>query len=176
MIRRMNYYTQTRTEGSTVTDVVTNGLLVVSPSDGEARWSGTSRITVKARAAQTQGAFGLILSETTRGSSPPLHIHHTADEGIWVISGRIRVRCGEDEFTLVAGGFALLPRGVPHTFISEEDTTMLGLLTPGGTEAFFDAGPLVTSLTPPPVDAERMQRAAEENECEFVGPPLTLDS
>lgn len=159
-----------------MTDVVTEGLVVVLPDEGEARWSSTSRITVKARAAQTHGAFGLILSETTRGSSPPLHIHHTAEEGIWVISGRIRVRCGADEFTLAAGGFTLLPRGVPHTFISEEDTTMLGLLTPGGTEALFDAGPPVTSLTPPPVDAERMQRAADENDCEFVGPPLTLES
>ena len=160
---------------NTVTAVETVGLVVVSPGDGQPRWSGTSRITVKARAAQTQGAFGLILCETTRGSSPPLHIHHTADEAIWVISGRIRVRCGEDEFTLEPGAFALLPRGVPHTFVSEQETTMLGLLTPGGTEAFFDAGPPVTSLTPPPVDGERMQRAAAENDNQLVGPPLTLD-
>ena len=158
-----------------MTAVETEGLVVVSPGDGQPKWSGTSRITVKARAAQTQGAFGLILSETTRGSSPPLHVHHTADEAIWVISGRIRVRCGEDEFTLEAGGFTLLPRGVPHTFISEQDTSMLGLLTPGGTEAFFDYGPPVTSPTPPPVDAERMQRAAAEHDNEVVGPPLTLD-
>ena len=52
---------------------------------------------------------------------------------------------------------------------------MLGLLTPGGTEAFFDAG-LVRSPTPPPVDAERIRRAAEKNQNEFAGPPLTLDS
>ena len=83
---------------------------------------------MKARAAQTHAAFGLILCETTRGSSPPLHVHHTADEAIWAISGRIRVRCGEDEFALEAGGFTLLPRGVPHTFVSEQDTTMLRLL------------------------------------------------
>lgn len=159
-----------------MTAVVTKGLVVVSPDDGQPRWSGTSRITVKARAAQTQGAFGLILCETRRGSSPPLHIHHTTDEAIWVISGRIRVRCGEDEFTLAAGGFTLLPRGVPHTFVSEQDTSMLGLLVPGGTEAFFDYGPPVTSPTPPPVDAGRMQRAAAENDNEVVGPPLTLDS
>lgn len=157
-----------------MTDITTERLIVVPPGGGQARWSGTSRITVKARAEQTRGAFGLILSEASRGSSPPLHIHHAADEAIWVVSGRIRGRCGDDEFVLAAGGFALLPRRVPHTFVAEEDTTLLAVLTPGGTEAFFDAGPLVTSLTPPPVDAERIQLAAWENECEFAGPPMSL--
>jgi len=159
-----------------MTYAMTEGLLIVPAGAGEPRWIGSSRITIKAQAAQTRGGYGLILSETCRGASPPLHIHHTADEAMWVISGRIRVRCGDHEFTLEPGGFALLPRGVPHTFLAEEDTTMLGLLTPGGTEAYFAAGPIATSPTPPPIDAERLQRAAEENECEFVGPPMTLDA
>jgi len=29
---------------------------------------------------------------------------------------------------------------VPHTFLAEEDTTMLGLITPGGTEGYFVEG------------------------------------
>ncbi len=86
----------------------------------------------------------------------------------------MRVRCGDDEFPLAAGAFAFLPRGVPHTFIAEEDTAMLGLITPGGTEAFFaEGGPVATSATPPPPDLERLQRAAGHNQCEFVGPPLS---
>jgi len=95
---------------------------------------------------------------------------------MWIISGRVRVRCGEDEFILESGGFTLLPRGLPHTFLSEQDTLMLGLLTPGGTEAYFASGPVATTATPPPVDVGSMQRAAEESECEFVGPPMTLQS
>jgi quercetin dioxygenase-like cupin family protein len=158
-----------------MTYAMTEGLVVVPPGTGEPRWIGTSRVTIKARAAQTSGGYGLILSDTSRGASPPMHIHHTADEAMWIISGRVRVRCGEDEFTLESGGFALLPRGVPHTFLTVEDATMLGLLTPGGTEAFFDAGPVATSPAPPPIDMQRLQRAAQENECEFVGPPMTLD-
>ncbi|HEY4701884.1 MAG TPA: hypothetical protein VIH64_08345, partial [Streptosporangiaceae bacterium] len=64
--------------------------------------------------------------------------------------------------------------GVPHTFIAEEDTTMLGLVSPGGTEAFFtEGGPVATTATPPPPDLERLLRAAEQNQCEFVGPPLS---
>jgi quercetin dioxygenase-like cupin family protein len=157
-----------------MTNFTTTGLMVAGPGAGEPRWIGSSRITIKATAGQTHGGFGLIVSEVTRDASSPLHIHHTADESMWVVSGLVRVRCGEDEFTLAPGGFAFLPRGVPHTFIAEEDTTMLGLVSPGGTEAFFaEGGPVATTATPPPPDLERLQRAAERNQCEFVGPPLS---
>src|ERR1700759_5317720 len=152
----------------------TRGLLVVEAGAGEPGWIGASRITPKVTAGQTHGGFGLIVSEVTRDTSSPLHIHHTADESMWVMSGRVRVRCGDDEFPLAAGAFAFLPRGVPHTFIAEEDTAMLGLVTPGGTEAFFtEGGPVATSATPPPPDLERLQRAAEHHQCDFVGPPMT---
>lgn len=87
-----------------MTNITTKGLIVVPAGDGEPHWIGSSRITVKAAAAQTSGGYGLIVSEVARGSSSPLHIHHTAEEGIWVVSGRILVRCGTDEFTLDPGG------------------------------------------------------------------------
>ena len=157
-----------------MTKFTTTGLVVAEPGEGEPRWIGSSRVTIKATAAQTRGGFGLIVSEVKQDASSPMHIHHTADESMWVVSGLVRVRCGEDEFPRAEGGFAFLPRGVPHTFIAEEDTTMLGLVSPGGTEAFFtEGGPVATSDTPPPPDLERLQRAAEHHQCEFTGPPLS---
>lgn len=157
-----------------MTNVKTKGLILVPAGEGEARWIDTSRITVKVAAAHTNGAYGLVVSEAARGASSPMHIHRTAEEGIWVISGRLLVRCGEDEFTLGPGGYTSMPRGVPHTYLAEEDTTMLGLVTPGGTEGFFvEAGPVATTPTPPAPDFERLQRAAEKYEYELVGPPLT---
>jgi quercetin dioxygenase-like cupin family protein len=154
----------------------TPGLVVVGADQGDVRWVGASRITMKATAAQTNAAFGLVTSEVTEGTSPPLHIHHTADEAIWVLSGELRVRCGDDELTLAPGAFALLPRGVPHTFLALRDSMMLGLLSPGGTEAFYvDAGVPAIGDTPPPPDVARMERAAAQHHCEFVGPPLSLN-
>ncbi len=133
-----------------MTDITTKGLIVVPAGEGEPHWIGASRITVKATAAQTNGGYGLIVSEVACGTSAPLHIHHTADEGIWVITGHILVRCGTDEFALGPGGYASLPRGIPHTFLAEKDTTMLGLITPGGTEGYFtEGGPVATTPTPP---------------------------
>ena len=42
-----------------MTDVTTKGLIVVPAGDGEPHWIGSSRITVKATAAQTNGGYGL---------------------------------------------------------------------------------------------------------------------
>jgi quercetin dioxygenase-like cupin family protein len=157
-----------------MTEFTTSGLHVVPAGQGEPHWIGSSRITLKATAAQTAGGYGLIVSEVARGASAPLHVHHTAEEGIWVISGRILVRCGAEQFTLGPGGYASLPRGVAHTFLAEQDTTMLGLVTPGGTESYFaEGGPVATSATPPPPDLDRLRQAAEKYQCEIVGPPLT---
>lgn len=51
---------------------------------------------------------------------------------------------------------------------------MLGLVTPGGTEAYFvEGGPVATTPTPPPLDLDRLQKTAEKFECQIVGPPLT---
>lgn len=66
---------RTPTGGRTMTNVTTNGLIVGPAGDGEPRWIGGSRITVKATAAQTNGGYGLIVSEVARGVSAPLHIH-----------------------------------------------------------------------------------------------------
>jgi quercetin dioxygenase-like cupin family protein len=159
-----------------MSDLTTQGLIIVGAREGEPHWCGDSRITVKAASAQTNGTYGLILSEARRGTSPPLHIHHTADESIWVISGRLRLRCGDDKFELGAGGFTFMPRDVPHSFLALEDVTMLGIMSPGGDEGFFvEAGPVATTPDPAPLDMERMQAAADKYGDEFVGPPMRLD-
>ena len=47
---------------------------------------------------------------------PPLHIHPNTEEAFYVLAGQLRVRAGEHEHTLSAGGFILIPQGLPHTF------------------------------------------------------------
>jgi mannose-6-phosphate isomerase-like protein (cupin superfamily) len=128
-----------------------NRLLVVGPSDGEAFWVGDRKITIQAGAAATDGHYGLIVSRVSAGTSPPLHIHHGVDEGVFVMSGDVRVRCGDRDLTVGPGSFVLLPRDVPHTFlvVGDEDALMLGLLSPGGSERYFaDIGEPATGPAP----------------------------
>lgn len=154
----------------------TEGLTVINADEGETRWINTSLITTKLTADETAGGYGLIVSKVARGNGSPLHVHHTADEGIYLVSGKVRVRCGEDEFTMLAGDYAHLPREVPHAFVVEEDCEMLGLNTPGGSEKFYaQAGPIATTSTPPSPDRERMAQAARDYGQTILGPGLTLD-
>jgi quercetin dioxygenase-like cupin family protein len=146
--------------------------------DGETTWFLQNRMTVKATAGTTGGAYGLVESWITAGASPPLHVHGREDEAFWVLEGRLRFRCGERDIAAGPGSFVFLPRDVPHTFVVEGDETahILTLLTPGGGEAFFlDGGrtPEGPGLPPAgPPDIEKLKRVAPLYGMEIIGPPL----
>lgn len=158
---------------------VTAEAVVVGPGEGPASWFQGNRITIKATAASTGGAFGLIESMVPPGYSPPLHIHDREDETFWVLEGEVTIRCGEATFRATAGAYAFLPRGVPHTFFVESNrpARMLAILTPGGGEAFFaEAGrPAGGEGFPPPTppDFEQLRRVALQFGNRIVGPPMT---
>jgi mannose-6-phosphate isomerase-like protein (cupin superfamily) len=46
----------------------------------------------------------------------PLHVHNLDDEAWHVISGALRFRLADREFTAQAGSTVLVPAGVAHTF------------------------------------------------------------
>jgi mannose-6-phosphate isomerase-like protein (cupin superfamily) len=167
---------------NTVTKTPPRTALVTGARDGEALWFRDNRMTIKAREADTGGAYALVEAWAPAGSGPPLHIHHSDDEAFWVLSGRLVMRCGEDEFLAGSGDFVFLPRGVPHTFRVEDegDARMLVVLSPGGGERLFELagapaeGP---GLPPPsPPDMSALIRAAEQVGNEIIGPPMTADS
>ena len=137
--------------------------VVIEPGGGEAIWFLNSRMTVKATAETTGGAYGLIESEIPPGFSPPMHVHHREDESYFVLDGRLTVICGDERYSATAGTFVFLPRNVPHTFVVEGDTPArwLTLTTPGGGEGFFvDASRPAESDGFPPASPDRHRTAA----------------
>jgi mannose-6-phosphate isomerase-like protein (cupin superfamily) len=158
--------------------VATGEALVLGPGEGPAFWFQGNRITIKATGASTGGAFGLVESMVAPGYSPPLHIHEREDETFWVLEGELTIRCGDATFRAPAGACAFLPRGVPHTFVVEGNrpARMIGMLTPGGGEAFFAEGgrPADGEGFPPamPPDLEQLRRVASQFGNRIVGPPM----
>jgi mannose-6-phosphate isomerase-like protein (cupin superfamily) len=150
----------------------------LAPGEGQAIWFLRNRMTVKATAETTGGAFGLLESVIAPGFSPPLHVHHREDEAFWVLEGEVTMRCGDRTFRATAGSFVFLPRDVPHTFVVEGNTParMLTLLTPGGGEGVFIEGgrdPEHDGLPPAaPPDIERLKRVSEHFGAEIIGPPM----
>src|SRR3954447_17054519 len=150
----------------------------VPPGEGRPLWFLRNRMSVKATAETTGGAFGLLESLIAPGFSPPLHVHHREDESFYVLEGEVTMQCGNQRFLATAGSFVFLPRNIPHSFVVEGDrpARMLTLLTPGGGEGFFvEAGrdPEHDGLPPViPPDIELLKRVGARFGAEVVGPPI----
>lgn len=148
--------------------------------DGEVLWFRENRMIIKLRAADTRGAYGLVEAWAPAGSGPPLHVHRHEEETFWILSGRLRIRCGDEEFSAQAGESVLLPRGLPHAFVVEGDKPahLLTVITPGGGEEFFAlaGGPAGGPGLPPPSppDIPALQRAGAALGIETLGPPISV--
>jgi mannose-6-phosphate isomerase-like protein (cupin superfamily) len=98
-------------------------------------------ITVRLRAAQTDGQLGLVEQVVPGGyPGPAMHVHPDFDETFYVIEGKLGFRVGDHAYEAGPGTVAFMPRGTPHTFAnpSPEPTRTLVLATPGGFEAYFE--------------------------------------
>jgi mannose-6-phosphate isomerase-like protein (cupin superfamily) len=109
---------------------------------------------------------------------PPPHIHHAEDELLQILAGRVRIVCGDTDAIVGAGGFAYLPRGVPHTFWAQGDESarMLAVFTPGGVEAMFTASGAPTDAAHLP-DGEgtppgNLEALSGHFRVEHIRPPL----
>jgi quercetin dioxygenase-like cupin family protein len=151
------------------------------PGEGERLWFLGTFATIKIPGEATEGRFALIEFLFPHGASPPLHTH-PQDESYVVLEGRLTIQAGEQRFELEAGGAAVVPMGVAHTFRVDSDTArVLVLSTPAGLERFVRDGSVpATEATLPPPGTSRP--SSEEIEAIFrahgqlnLGPPLGPD-
>jgi len=120
---------------------------------GEPRWFFGMLAEVKASAADTAGQYTLVEVTAPPGLEAPLHVHHTEDEGFYVLEGSVTVTVGDETVELASGQHSFGPREVPHKFvIGPEGARMLWVLTPGGFESLVEEAsvPAETPTVPPP--------------------------
>ena len=145
---------------------------------GDAFWWQGSLMKIKARAADTGGALGLVDGTFYEGFGPPLHVHHREDEGMLVLDGEIRFRQGMEEFIAGPGTLVWVPREVPHAFtVQSPIARALVIVTPGGFEQMFvDGGVPVSETTEAPTqgyDPDAARALAEKFGFDVIGPQLT---
>lgn len=151
-------------------------------AQGDVFWWQGARMEIKARAADTDGAIGLVEGRFPQGFGPPLHVHRNEDEAFYVLEGEIRFRQGDEEVVAGAGAWVWGPRGVPHAFKVESETARaLVVVTPGGFEEMFAAGGTPASAgeaapAPQPYDPAAAAALAEQFAFDVVGPSSSSNS
>src|SRR4051794_34434862 len=103
-------------------------------------WFIDNLVYVHLDGAQTGGVYTLSETWGARGNMPPLHVHHRADEGFYVLEGTVGLFVGKQELVLTAGQAALSPCGVPHAYQVQSDRARwLVVNSPSGYEHFLRA-------------------------------------
>ena len=149
---------------------------VLAANDGLRLQSGPGRnLVFKVTGEDTAGAFDYFTVEVAPHGGPPLHVHHKQEETIHVLSGRFKVRIGDETFELDEGGFAYLPSTVPHAFLNLTDQPgeIIVVYTPGGGHHFYEElGPATRNGTP---DRAVVAAIFEKHDMSLLGPPLSND-
>lgn len=120
---------------------------------------------------QTAGALGLVdMVYVPAGHMPPLHVHHSHDEGFYLLEGELSLHLPDRSIDLQPGDFVLAPRGVPHSYrVGDAPARWLVSSTPAGFERFVID---VAALDEP--DPQKLAAIAAEHDIEILGPPGML--
>jgi mannose-6-phosphate isomerase-like protein (cupin superfamily) len=73
------------------------------------------------------------------------HAHPDTDDFFLVLEGRLRIELRDGDVTLGPGELFVVPRGVEHRPVAEEEVHLL-LIEPGGTPNTGDAATAATKL------------------------------
>ena len=152
--------------------------VVLGPGEGldVSRRNGRDSV-LKATGKDTAGHLAIQELAHPQGvPGPPLHIHLNTEEAFYVLAGQLRVRVGEHEHTLGAGGFILVPQGLAHTFATagHEPARFLTIHSPAGFEQFsIDVADAERQLGHELGPAE-LTPLASRQDWQIAGPPLPV--
>ena len=156
-------------------EAITSKAKALTIDEGLRLTSGPGRdLVFKVTGDDNEGAFDFFTVDVAPKSGPPLHVHHTQEETLYVLKGRYKVQVGDEVFRCDVGGFVYMPKQVPHAFfnLTDEAGQVIVVYTPGGGQKFYEEfGPVARS------GADRATLAAlfAKHDMQLLGPPLTAD-
>jgi quercetin dioxygenase-like cupin family protein len=143
---------------------------------GQSRGHPSADIMIKLGADDSDSALTVLYQSLAPwASGPPLHSHRSEDEAFYVLAGTLLLQVGQQRYQIPAGGFAWLPRGVPHTFANATGQPLraIGLAVPGGIEDLLaEQAAYLASLTGPP-DPGVLAALGALHGTTVLGPPIT---
>jgi mannose-6-phosphate isomerase-like protein (cupin superfamily) len=101
---------------------------------------GPTRNRIKLAAVESGGLVGAVEMELGPGfPGPPPHRHLEIDHLWYVLAGRVDIVVDGERSALGPGGFAYVPRGIPHAFANPGTgwARLLEVDTPRTLDAYF---------------------------------------
>ncbi len=98
-------------------------------------------LTIKEDGSRTRGELSAVEIQIPAGAAPPpQHLHHKHEETWYVLEGELEFTVGRETATVGAGGWVLVPIGVPHTFANSgsDPARFLSTMTPGFYLRYFE--------------------------------------
>jgi quercetin dioxygenase-like cupin family protein len=152
----------------------------VAAGDGAACRVIADIVTVKALAADTDGAYSLFECHTAPAQGTPPHRQRYEEETCYVLEGTYTFVLDDQRIELHQGDYVFVPRGTIHAFTNTGETVgrLLVLVTPGGIHERFlaELGEPVPPGTPPtvlsgPPDVAHITAVAQKYGIEILPPP-----
>ena len=87
----------------------------------------------------TNGKYAMWEAIVPPGGGPPPHVHSREEEAFYILEGEITFTIDDEKVVALAGMFANMPVGTPHSFKNESDqpAKMLISVAPAGLEKLF---------------------------------------
>lgn len=98
--------------------------------DGVELYSVDAEVTVKCRAEQTGGAYGVFEVDMPRGAAVPPHTEPWA-KAFYVLHGRLSVEIDDDRFELAPGAFVSIPPDTANSFRALTPSVKFLAFSPG---------------------------------------------
>ena len=151
------------------TNASVNGI-VLPPGGGKVIHVLGNPWTIKVNREDTGGPLAVMEALFRPGSGAPAHVHRQHEETFYVLEGEFLFHLGPQAVMATAGTFVFVPRDVPHAFenVGTRPGRLLGIMTPGGYEQFFEE---LSQLPPGPPDPARFQEIFEKYDQETVELP-----
>ncbi len=148
--------------------------IVLPPGGGKAIHVLGNPWTIKASREDTGGTLAVLEGSFRPMSGAPAHVHHQHEETFYILEGEFLFQLGTQAMTATAGTFVFVPRGVPHAFenVGNQPGRILGIMTPGGYEQFFEE---LAHLPPGPPDPAKFQEIFAKYDQETVELPKGVE-
>ena len=87
----------------------------------------------------TTGKYAMWEAIVPPGGGPPPHVHSREEEGFYILEGEVVFTVSGEKILAMAGMFANMPVGTPHSFKNESNrpAKMLISVAPAGLEQMF---------------------------------------